>query len=96
MVAATALEAAQTRQTVPSGEDAAVRIVADLAGQSLAPDDRMKRIDKQTRETFRDHPQAETIESLSSLGPILGGPRACPGRHSPGPPTSRRATGISA
>lgn len=32
----------------------------------------MKRIDKQIRETFRSHPQAEIIESLPGMGPILG------------------------
>ncbi|WEH12887.1 IS110 family transposase [Streptomyces sp. VNUA24] len=71
-VAATALEAAQTQQTALSGEDVAAQIVADLAAQILALDNRLKRIDKQIRETFRSHPQAEIIESLPGMGPILG------------------------
>jgi transposase len=71
-VAATALEAAQAQQTALPGEDAAAQIVADLAGQILALDDRLKRIDKQIRETFRSHPQAKIIESLPGMGPILG------------------------
>ncbi|WP_055711233.1 IS110 family transposase [Streptomyces torulosus] len=71
-VAATALEAAQAQQTALPGEDAAARIVADLAAQILALDDRLKRVDKQIRETFRGHPQAEIIESLPGMGPILG------------------------
>ncbi|MFE7114674.1 IS110 family transposase [Streptomyces sp. NPDC057654] len=71
-VAATALEAAQAQQTALPGEDVAAQIVADLAGQLLALDDRLKRIDKQIRETFRSHPQAEIIESLPGMGPILG------------------------
>ncbi|MFG3297157.1 IS110 family transposase [Streptomyces sp. NPDC048179] len=71
-VAATALEAAQSQQTALPGEDVAAQIVADLAGQILALDDRLKRIDKQIRETFRSHPQAEIIESLPGMGPILG------------------------
>ncbi|MFE2423209.1 IS110 family transposase [Streptomyces hokutonensis] len=71
-VAATALEAARAQQTALPGEDVAAQIVADLAGQILALDDRLKRIDKQIRETFRAHPQAEIIESLPGMGPILG------------------------
>jgi transposase len=71
-VAATALEAAQAQQTALPGEDVAAQIVADLATQILALDDRLKRIDKQIRETFRSHPQAEIIESLPGMGPILG------------------------
>src|SRR6185369_3295172 len=63
-VAATALEAAQAQQTALPGEDVAAQIVA--------LDDRLKRIDKQIRETFRNHPQAEIIESLPGMGPILG------------------------
>ena len=71
-VAATALEAAQAQQTALPGEDVAAQIVADLAEQILALDDRLKRIDQQIRETFRSHPQAEIIESLPGMGPILG------------------------
>ncbi|WP_406197970.1 IS110 family transposase [Streptomyces europaeiscabiei] len=71
-VAATALEAAQAQQTALPGEDVAGQIVADLAAQILALDDRLKRIDKQIRDTFRSHPQAEIIESLPGMGPILG------------------------
>ncbi|WP_327291834.1 IS110 family transposase [Streptomyces sp. NBC_01198] len=72
VVAATALEAAEAQQTALPGEGVAAQIVADLAAQILAPDDRLKRIDKQIRETFRAHPQAEIIESLPGMGPILG------------------------
>lgn len=71
-VAATALEAAQAQQTALPVEDVAAQIVADLAEQILALDDRLKRIDKQIRDTFRSHPQAEIIESLPGMGPILG------------------------
>ncbi|GAB2902371.1 IS110 family transposase [Streptomyces deserti] len=71
-VAATALEAALAQQTALPGEDVAAQIVADLAAQILALDDRIKRIDKQVRDTFRAHPQAEIIESLPGMGPILG------------------------
>ncbi len=71
-VAATALEAARAQQTALPGEDIAAQIVADLAGQILALDDRLKRIDQQIHTTFRGHPQAEIIESLPGMGPILG------------------------
>ncbi|MGW5034243.1 IS110 family transposase [Streptomyces nigra] len=71
-VAATALEAAQAQHTALPGEDVAAQIVASLAAQVLALDDRLKRIDKQIRDTFRGHPQAEIIESLPGMGPILG------------------------
>ncbi|MER7673178.1 IS110 family transposase [Kitasatospora sp. NPDC096128] len=71
-VAATALEAAEAQRTTLPGEDVAAAIVADLAAQILALDDRLKRIDKQIRDTFHAHPQAEIIESLPGIGPILG------------------------
>ncbi|MFJ6932447.1 IS110 family transposase [Streptomyces nigra] len=71
-VAATALEAAQAQHTALPGEDVAAQIVASLAAQVLALDDRLKQIDKQIRDTFRGHPQAEIIESLPGMGPILG------------------------
>ncbi|RSM93730.1 IS110 family transposase [Streptomyces sp. WAC 01325] len=71
-VAATALEAAQAQQTALQGEDVAAQIVADLATHILALDDRLKRIDKQIGEAFGRHPQAEVIESLPGMGPILG------------------------
>ncbi|MDX3745387.1 IS110 family transposase [Streptomyces sp. AK08-02] len=71
-VAVTAVEAAQAQPTALPGEDVAAQIVADLAAQILALDDRLKRIDKQIHETFRSHPQAQIIESLPGMGPILG------------------------
>ncbi|MGW2721618.1 IS110 family transposase [Streptomyces sp. NPDC001492] len=72
MVAATAVEAAQAQYTSLPGEDVAAQIVVDLAAQILAMDSRLKRVDRQIRETFRTHPQAEIIESLPGMGPILG------------------------
>ncbi|MET7493863.1 IS110 family transposase [Streptomyces sp900116325] len=71
-VAATALEAAEAQHTVLPGENIAAQIAGDLAGQILVLDDRLKRIDKQIRDTFRSHPQAKVIESLPGMGPILG------------------------
>ncbi|MDI3423075.1 IS110 family RNA-guided transposase [Streptomyces luteolus] len=71
-VADTALTAAQAQQTALPGEEVAAQIVADLATQILALDARLKRVDRQIRETFRSHPHAEIIESLPGMGPILG------------------------
>jgi transposase len=71
-VATTALEAAQAQQTALPGEEVAAQIVADLAAQIPALDERLKRIDRQIRDTFRRHPQAEIIESMPGLGPVLG------------------------
>jgi transposase len=77
-MAAAALEAAQAQQTALPGEDTAAQIVADLATQILALDDRLGRIDRQIRDSFRTHPQAEIIESLPGMGPILGAESSSP------------------
>lgn len=53
------------------GENIAAQIAGDLAGQILVLDDRLKRIDKQIRDTFRSYPQAKVIEPLPGMGPIL-------------------------
>jgi transposase len=71
-VAATAVAAAQAQHTTLPGEQVAAGIVAELAKQLLAMDDRLKKIEGQIRDTFRSHPQAEIIESLPGIGPILG------------------------
>ncbi|MFF4181018.1 IS110 family transposase [Streptomyces sp. NPDC001750] len=71
-VAGTALEAAEAQQTALPGEDAAGQTVANLAGQILALDDRLKDTDRKIRDTFRARPQAEIIESLPGIGPIRG------------------------
>lgn len=71
-VAATAITAAQTQHTTLPGEQIAAGIVAELARQILTLDDRLKKIENQIRDTFRSHPQAEIIESLPGIGPILG------------------------
>ncbi|BFO22645.1 hypothetical protein SHKM778_90330 [Streptomyces sp. KM77-8] len=62
-VTATALEAAQAQQTALPGKDVAAQIIADLATQILALDDRLNRIGRQIRDTFRRHPQAERSSS---------------------------------
>lgn len=71
-VALTALDAARSQQTTLPGEQVAAMIVAELARQILALDQRLTTVETQIRDTFRAHPQAEIIESLPGIGPILG------------------------
>ena len=71
-IAAAALVAAKAQQTVVPGEDVAASIVADLAAQILAIGARISELDARITTTFRAHPQAEIIESLPGMGPILG------------------------
>lgn len=71
-VAATALEAAHAQHTALPGEDVAAQVIRELAEQILALDDRLKRIEAQISDTFRNHPQARIIESMPGMGPILG------------------------
>jgi len=71
-IAAAALVAAKAQQTVVPGQDVAASIVADLAAQLLAIGSRISELDARITTTFRAHPQAEIIESLPGMGPILG------------------------
>src|SRR5690606_3257544 len=70
-IAAAALVAAKAQQTVVPGQDVAASIVADLATQLLAIGSRISELDARITSTFRAHPQAEIIESLPGMGPIL-------------------------
>src|SRR4051812_28969329 len=71
-IAAAAVVAAKAQQTVVPGQDVAASIVADLAAQLLAISSRISELDARITSTFRAHPQAEIIESLPGMGPILG------------------------
>lgn len=71
-IAADALAAAQTQHTAVPAEVVAASIVADLATQLLAIDARISDLTERVATTFRSHPQAEIIESLPGMGPILG------------------------
>lgn len=71
-IAATAIVVAKAQQTVVPGQDVAASIVADLAAQLLAIGSRIADLDARITQTFRAHPQAEIIESLPGMGPILG------------------------
>jgi transposase len=71
-VADTALHAAHAQHTSLPGEAVAAEIVAQLATQLLALDQRIGRLDQQITTAFRSHPQASIIESMPGMGPILG------------------------
>jgi len=71
-VAQTALAAAAAQHTVLPGQEVAGEIIADLAAQLLALDDRLGRLEAQIKTSFATHPQAEIITSVPGIGPILG------------------------
>lgn len=71
-VATSALQTAHGQHTTVPGEKVAAGIVAELAQGLLDLDQRIGKIDKQVTETFRAHPQAEIVESMPGIGPILG------------------------
>jgi transposase len=68
-----AVQAAAEAQTVrlPAETTTAV-LIEGLARQLLDLDRRIKDTDKLITSQFREHPQAEIIESLPGVGPILG------------------------
>jgi transposase len=67
-----ALAAAAAQTVRLPGEATTATLVADLARQLLDLDRRIKNITKLIAERFRTHAQAEIIESLPGLGPLLG------------------------
>ena len=69
---ADALAAAQAQTLRLPGEATTATLIAELARRLLDLDRRIKDTDKLITSRFRAHPQAEIIESLSGLGPILG------------------------
>lgn len=71
-VAARAVAAAQSQQTVLAGQDVTASIVAELAGSILSQHERLKILDQQIQDAFAQHPQSEIIESIPGFGPVLG------------------------
>ena len=69
---ADALAAAQAQTLRLPGEATTATLIAELARRLLDLDRRIKDTDKLITSRFRAHPQAEIIESLPGLGPILG------------------------
>jgi transposase len=54
------------------GQDLAASIVTELASNIRAVDERLKTLNAQIAETFNQHPHAAGIQSMPSLGPVLG------------------------
>jgi transposase len=71
-VSGRAVKAAAEQTVVLPAEAATAPLIARLSRQLLDLDREMKDLTKQITRTFREHPQAEIIESLPGLGPILG------------------------
>jgi transposase len=71
-VAARAITAARAQMTVLPGQDLATSLIAELATNILALDERLGRLDAQIAEAFSRHPQAAVIESMPGFGPLLG------------------------
>jgi transposase len=71
-VAAQAITAARAQMTVLPGQDLATSIIAELATNILALDERLRSLDAQIAETFDQHPQAAVIQSMPGFGPLLG------------------------
>ncbi|HET6920496.1 MAG TPA: IS110 family transposase [Jiangellaceae bacterium] len=71
-VAARAITAARAQMTVLPGQDLATSLIAELATNILALDERLGRLDAQIAEAFGRHPQAAVIESMPGFGPRLG------------------------
>jgi transposase len=71
-VAARAVTAARAQMIELPGQDLAASIIAELATNILALDERLKSLDTQLADTFRQHPHAAIIESVPGFGPFLG------------------------
>ena len=71
-VAARAITAAQAQRITLPGQDIAADIIAELARNLLALDERVTELDTQIAALFAEHPQAEIIQSMPGFGPVLG------------------------
>jgi transposase len=71
-MAATAHAAARAQTVRLPGESTTAVLIARAAAQLLDLDRQIKDTNKLIASRFRAHPQAEIIESLPGLGPILG------------------------
>src|SRR5687768_624021 len=71
-VAARAIAAAKAQSVVLAGQDLTASIIAELAGNVLRLDERLKSLYDQIEELFQQHPQAAIIQSMPGFGPFLG------------------------
>ena len=71
-IAAAAVAAAKSQTVRLPGEEVAAKLVAALAQEVIALDDRIKQTDADIEGRFRRHPLAEVITSLPGFGFRLG------------------------
>lgn len=71
-IAAAALAAAKSQTVRLPGEEVAAGLVAELAGEVVALDDRITSTDTDIEDRFRRHPLAEVITSMPGIGFRLG------------------------
>jgi transposase len=71
-IAAAAVAAAKTQTVRLPGEEVAAGLIADLAREVIALDDRIKTTDADIEDRFRRHPLAEVITSMPGMGFRLG------------------------
>ncbi|WP_051660563.1 IS110 family transposase [Mycolicibacterium aromaticivorans] len=72
MIASAAVAAAKTQMVRLPGEGVAAGLVADLAKEVIALDERIKTTDADIEDRFRRHPLAEVITSMPGMGFRLG------------------------
>ncbi|MFI6771498.1 IS110 family transposase [Nocardia sp. NPDC050412] len=71
-IAAVAVEAAHRQHTRLPGEELTALMVAGLAGEVMALNERIKEVDKLIEGRFHRHELAEVIVSLPGIGTLLG------------------------
>lgn len=71
-VAARAITAARAQSVTLPGQEIAAAIIAELATNTLALDQRLTELDAEIAAMFDEHPQADIIQSMPGFGPILG------------------------
>jgi len=71
-VATRAVTAARAQLIVLPGQDLTASIIAELATNILALDERVKNLDAQIAATFDQHPHAAVIQSMPGFGAFLG------------------------
>jgi transposase len=71
-IAAAAVAAAKSQTVRLPGENVTAGLVAELAGEVVALDDRIKSTDADIEDRFRSHPAAEVITSMPGMGFRLG------------------------
>ena len=67
-----ALSAAKAQSVVLPAESVAASIVAELATEALSLKERIRTLDEELRRRFFARPEAQIIDSLPGMGPILG------------------------